>query len=46
MMPSTKQTPATVSATRRKSGGRTPKDKGNREERLLVNFLQGHGFGA
>jgi len=26
--------------------GKASRDKGNREERLLVKFLQGHGFGA
>lgn len=28
------------------SGGRASRDKGNRAERALVRFLQGHGFAA
>jgi Holliday junction resolvase len=28
------------------TGGRASRDKGNRGERALVRFLQGHGFAA
>ncbi len=35
-----------VAQKRAQRGGRRSRDKGNRHERALVRFLQGHGFAA
>lgn len=40
-----KQSPGSFKS-RRIKGGRRSRDKGNRSERAIVRFLQGHGFAA